>query len=73
MNELGGDNKMQNSPAEIYANVRNRALDEAAALFDNSEDDWAADLIRALKSSHPLADGDLATQRSIHDASKVAA
>ncbi len=30
MDNLGGDNKQQNSPAEIYANVRDRALEEAA-------------------------------------------
>ena len=34
MDNLGGDNKMQNTPAEIYANVRNKALDEAAQLCE---------------------------------------
>lgn len=27
---LGGDNKQQNTPAEIYASVRNNALEDAA-------------------------------------------
>lgn len=30
MSNLGGDNKQQNTPAEIYANMRNKALEEAA-------------------------------------------
>ena len=48
---LGGDNKMQNSPAEIYANVRNRALDEAAALLEGWDCPYAAiAAVRALKT-----------------------
>ena len=51
LNSLGGDNKMQNSPAEIYANVRNRALDEAAALLEGWDCPYAAiAAVRALKT-----------------------
>ena len=50
MDTLGGDNKQQNTPAEIYATIRDNAIEDAARLFDGSEDDWAADMIRALKS-----------------------
>ena len=42
-----------NTPAEIYATIRDNALEDAARLFDESEDDWAAVMIRALKSKEP--------------------
>ena len=41
MDNLGGDNKQQNTPAEIYANIRNKALEEVAAPLEfrlNSRD-----------------------------------
>ena len=51
MNELGGDNKMQNSPAEIYASVRNRAIDECATLLEGWDCPYAAiAAVRALKT-----------------------
>lgn len=66
MNTLGGDNKQQSSPTEIYANVRNKALEEAARACvrlgkdcdgrDLVEREWkhqcevCAESIRALKT-----------------------
>ena len=34
MADLGVDNKQQNTPAEIYAQVRNRALEDAAKVAE---------------------------------------
>ena len=39
MSDLGGDNRMQATPVEIYANVRNKALEEAAAVADMAAKD----------------------------------
>lgn len=65
MDNLGGDNQQQSTPAEIYANVRNKALEEAALVCEarkldsdytredqvvNTECDSCASEIRALKT-----------------------
>ena len=51
MNELGGDNKMQNTPSEIYANVHDKALEEAATLLEGWDCPYAAiAAVRALKT-----------------------
>mgnify|MGYP001610765774 CR=1 FL=1 len=46
------DNRQENTPAEIYANVRNKALEEAAVWYEStfSADDGIAEEIRRLKS-----------------------
>jgi hypothetical protein len=56
MDRHGGDNRQQNTPAEIYANVRDKALEEAAVICETAPDrlrnstfDGAAAAIRALK------------------------
>ena len=45
---------MDNTPAEVYANVRNKALEEAAALLEGWDCPYAAiAAVRALKSKEP--------------------
>lgn len=50
MNTLGGDNKQQSTPVEIYRRIRNDALEDAAATCDKEPNKYAAaKAIRALK------------------------